>query len=74
MLSCNAAVFYRPKAMVIHADAARKGFWKPGGDHLTLLYVYNRWKETNYSSQWYNIIYLNQIIFILNILIKKNYF
>ncbi|VDN59100.1 unnamed protein product [Dracunculus medinensis] len=52
MLSCNAAVFYRPKAMVIHADAARKGFWKPGGDHLTLLYVYNRWKETNYSSQW----------------------
>uniref|UniRef100_A0A0M3HI96 OB_NTP_bind domain-containing protein n=1 Tax=Ascaris lumbricoides TaxID=6252 RepID=A0A0M3HI96_ASCLU len=52
MLSCNAAVFYRPKAMVIHADAARKGFWVPGGDHLTLLNVYNRWKGTNYSTQW----------------------
>uniref|UniRef100_A0A0N5AH93 RNA helicase n=1 Tax=Syphacia muris TaxID=451379 RepID=A0A0N5AH93_9BILA len=52
MLSCNAAIFYRPKAMVIHADAARKGFWVPGGDHLTLLNVYNRWKDTNYSAQW----------------------
>lgn len=52
MLSCNAAVFYRPKALVIHADAARKGFWVPGGDHLTLLNVYNRWRDTNYSSQW----------------------
>ncbi|VDK18158.1 unnamed protein product [Anisakis simplex] len=51
MLSCNAAVFYRPKAMVIHADAARKGFWIPGGDHLTLLNVYNRWRDTNYSTQ-----------------------
>ena len=27
MLSVNAAVFYRPKAMVVHADTARKGFW-----------------------------------------------
>uniref|UniRef100_A0A915MJ30 RNA helicase n=1 Tax=Meloidogyne javanica TaxID=6303 RepID=A0A915MJ30_MELJA len=27
MLSVNAAIFYRPKAMVIHADTARKGFW-----------------------------------------------
>ena len=52
MLSVNAAVFYRPKAMVIHADTARKGFWSPYGDHLTLLNVYNRWKETNFSTQW----------------------
>ncbi|VDN02584.1 unnamed protein product [Thelazia callipaeda] len=52
MLSCNAAVFYRPKTLVIHADAARKGFWVPGGDHLTLLNVYSRWRDTNYSSQW----------------------
>ncbi|ETN82043.1 helicase protein [Necator americanus] len=52
MLSCNAAVFYRPKAMIIHADSARKGFWSPAGDHLTLLNVYNKWKETNYSQQW----------------------
>lgn len=52
MLSCNAAVFYRPKAMIIHADSARKGFWSPAGDHITLLNVYNKWKETNYSQQW----------------------
>ncbi|PAV75986.1 hypothetical protein WR25_00399 isoform A [Diploscapter pachys] len=52
MLSVNAAVFYRPKAMIIHADSARKGFWSQYGDHLTLLNVYNKWKETNYSQQW----------------------
>ncbi|KHJ95697.1 helicase protein [Oesophagostomum dentatum] len=52
MLSCNAAVFYRPKAMIIHADSARKGFWSPAGDHITLLNVYNKWKDTNYSQQW----------------------
>ncbi|KAE9420772.1 hypothetical protein Angca_003961 [Angiostrongylus cantonensis] len=52
MLSCNAAVFYRPKAMIIHADAARKAFWSQAGDHITLLNVYNKWKETNYSQQW----------------------
>uniref|UniRef100_A0A914HIV1 DNA-directed RNA polymerase subunit n=1 Tax=Globodera rostochiensis TaxID=31243 RepID=A0A914HIV1_GLORO len=52
MLSVNAAVFYRPKAMVIHADTARKGFWSSCGDHLTLLNVYNKWRETNFSMQW----------------------
>ncbi|CAJ0564601.1 unnamed protein product, partial [Mesorhabditis spiculigera] len=54
MMSCGAAVFYRPKAMVIHADAARKGFWGAPivGDHMALLNVYNKWKETNYSQQW----------------------
>lgn len=52
MLSVNAAIFYRPKAMIIHADTARKAFWSPYGDHLTLLNVFNKWKETNYSTQW----------------------
>ncbi|CAJ0956032.1 unnamed protein product, partial [Mesorhabditis belari] len=54
MMACNAAVFYRPKAMVIHADAARKSFWGAPivGDHMALLNVYNKWKETNYSQQW----------------------
>jgi pre-mRNA-splicing factor ATP-dependent RNA helicase DHX16 len=45
MLSVNAAVFYRPKQMAIHADTARKNFWNPNGDHLTLLNVYNTWRE-----------------------------
>lgn len=52
MLSVNAAVFYRPRQMAFHADTARKGFWSPGGDHLTLLNVYNKWRETNFSTQW----------------------
>ncbi|PIC47449.1 hypothetical protein B9Z55_006805 [Caenorhabditis nigoni] len=52
MLSCNAAVFYRPKAQVIHADSARKGFWSPAGDHITLMNVYNKWQESNFSQRW----------------------
>ncbi|CAI2328535.1 unnamed protein product [Caenorhabditis sp. 36 PRJEB53466] len=52
MLSCNAAVFYRPKAQVIHADSARKGFWSPAGDHITLMNVYNKWKESGFSQRW----------------------
>eukprot|EP00743_Colponemidia_sp_Colp-15_P006211 GILK01006680.1.p1 GENE.GILK01006680.1~~GILK01006680.1.p1 ORF type:complete len:1059 (+),score=238.82 GILK01006680.1:57-3179(+) len=54
MLSVNNAIFYRPldKAKAIHADNARKNFFRPGGDHHTLLNVYNQWVETNYSTQW----------------------
>ncbi|CAH1784821.1 unnamed protein product [Owenia fusiformis] len=52
MLSVNNAVFYRPKDKVVHADTARTNFFRPGGDHLTLLNVYTQWAETNYSTQW----------------------
>jgi len=52
MLSNNASIFYRPKDKIIHADTARKNFFHPGGDHITLLNVYNQWAETDYSSQW----------------------
>lgn len=52
MLSVNNAIFYRPKDKAIHADNARVNFFQPFGDHLTLLHVYNQWKETNYSTQW----------------------
>lgn len=52
MLSVNNAIFYRPKDKVVHADNARKNFFRPGGDHLTLLNVYEQWAETNYSTQW----------------------
>ena len=34
--------FARPKDKIIHADTARKNFFVPGGDHLTLLNVYNQ--------------------------------
>lgn len=52
MLSVNNAIFYRPKDKAVHADNARKNFFRPGGDHLTLLNVYEQWADTNYSTQW----------------------
>ena len=52
MLSVNGAIFYRPKDKAIHADTARKNFFHPDGDHLTLMNVYNEWAGTEYSSQW----------------------
>ena len=52
MLSNNSSIFYRPKDKIIHADTARKNFFVPGGDHLTLMNVYNQWAETEFSTQW----------------------
>lgn len=55
MLSVNSSIFYRPKNKLILADTARKNFNlqpNPLGDHFTLLNVYNRWVETEYSTQW----------------------
>ncbi|CAF0919413.1 unnamed protein product [Rotaria sordida] len=52
MLSVNNSIFFRPKDKTLLADTARQGFFTPGGDHLTLLNVYNQWKDTNYSTQW----------------------
>lgn len=52
MLSVNGAIFYRPKDKAIHADTARKNFFHPDGDHLTLMNVYNEWAGADYSPQW----------------------
>lgn len=52
MLSESNTIFFRPKEKVIHADTARANFFKPGGDHITLLHVYNEWKEANYAPGW----------------------
>jgi len=41
MLSVNNAIFYRPKDRIVFADNARANFFRPGGDHLSLLNVYN---------------------------------
>lgn len=45
MLSVGNNVFFRPKDRKMHADNAKKTFFRPGGDHLTLLNVFNMWKE-----------------------------
>lgn len=52
MLSVDANLFYRPRDKIVHADNAHRNFFVPGGDHLTLLNVYNQWKATDYSIQW----------------------
>lgn len=56
MLSVGtSSVFYRPKERALHADAARAAFSRSpgcGGDHVTLLNVYNGWAESGFSTQW----------------------
>ena len=43
MLQIGASIFYRPKERAMHADNARNNFNRPGGDHFTLLNVWNQW-------------------------------
>lgn len=53
MLGEAANLFFRPKEQKVHADSARARFTsKEGGDHLTLLNVYNEWVESDYSITW----------------------
>ncbi|KAK3946365.1 P-loop containing nucleoside triphosphate hydrolase protein [Diplogelasinospora grovesii] len=47
-----ANVFYRPKEKQAQADQKKAKFHDPHGDHLTLLNVYNAWKQSGYSSPW----------------------
>ncbi|CAI4468494.1 CBM_collapsed_G0018000.mRNA.1.CDS.1 [Saccharomyces cerevisiae] len=45
-------VFYRPKDRQLEADSKKAKFHHPYGDHLTLLNVYTRWQQANYSEQY----------------------
>ena len=45
-------VFYRPKEKQTLADQKKSKFHQPEGDHLTLLAVYNAWKNNAFSSHW----------------------
>ncbi|KAL7276155.1 DEAH-box ATP-dependent RNA helicase prp22 [Rhizina undulata] len=51
MLSVQ-TVFYRPKEKQQQADQKKAKFHDPHGDHLTLLNVYNSWKNSGYSNPW----------------------
>ncbi len=44
--------FYRPKEKQAVADQKKAKFHDPAGDHLTLLNVYNGWKQAKYASPW----------------------
>ena len=46
------AIFFRPKDREAESDAAREKFFVPESDHLTLLHVYNQWKEHDFSGDW----------------------
>ncbi|CAJ2513674.1 Uu.00g017930.m01.CDS01 [Anthostomella pinea] len=45
-------VFYRPKEKQTQADQKKAKFHDPHGDHLTLLNVYNAWKQSGFSAPW----------------------
>ena len=45
-------VFYRPKDKQALADSKKAKFNQPEGDHLTLLAVYNSWKNSKFSNAW----------------------
>ncbi|KAL0488111.1 pre-mRNA-splicing factor ATP-dependent RNA helicase [Acrasis kona] len=52
MLNVNGSVFHRPKERAVHADNARKNFFRPGGDHLMLLAVYKECEENGFDKSW----------------------
>ncbi|KAK4199204.1 P-loop containing nucleoside triphosphate hydrolase protein [Triangularia verruculosa] len=45
-------IFYRPKDKQNQADQKKAKFHDPHGDHLTLLNVYNSWKNHGFSPTW----------------------
>ena len=44
MLSVGNSIFYRPREKAMHADNARKNFFRAGGDHVSLLAVFEQWR------------------------------
>ncbi|KIS67687.1 putative RNA-dependent ATPase [Mycosarcoma maydis] len=46
------SVFYRPKERMEESDAAREKFFVAESDHLTLLHVYNQWRNNGYRDSW----------------------
>jgi pre-mRNA-splicing factor ATP-dependent RNA helicase DHX38/PRP16 len=46
------SVFFRPNDRAEESDAAREKFFIPESDHLTLLHVYQQWKNNGYRSDW----------------------
>ncbi|KAI9900792.1 hypothetical protein N3K66_005054 [Trichothecium roseum] len=61
MLGEASALFFRPKDKKIHADSARNRFTvKDGGDHVTLLNVWNQWVDSDFSPVWAKENFLQQ--------------
>ncbi|PFH57836.1 hypothetical protein XA68_14489 [Ophiocordyceps unilateralis] len=61
MLGEASALFFRPKDKKIHADSARNRFTvREGGDHVTLLNVWNQWVDSDFSPVWARENFLQQ--------------
>ncbi|KAL8690222.1 MAG: hypothetical protein Q9218_004285, partial [Villophora microphyllina] len=61
MLGEASALFYRPKDKKIHADSARARFTvKEGGDHFSLLNIWNQWVDADFSYVWSRENFLQQ--------------
>lgn len=45
-------IWFRPKDQQTQADSKKSRFNQIEGDHLTLLAVYNAWRNHNYSATW----------------------
>ena len=52
MISATQSVFHRPKEKQKQADDKKAKFNDQHGDHLTLLNVYNAWRDSNFSTPW----------------------
>ncbi|TPX06883.1 uncharacterized protein E0L32_002379 [Thyridium curvatum] len=61
MLGEASALFFRPKDKKIHADSARARFTvAEGGDHVTLLNIWNQWVDSDFSPIWAKENFLQQ--------------
>lgn len=61
MLGESASLFYRPKDKKILADSARARFTiKEGGDHFSLLNIWNQWVDSDFSYVWARENFLQQ--------------
>ena len=61
MLGEFSSLFYRPKDKKILADSARSRFTvKEGGDHFSLLNIWNQWVDSDFSYVWARENFLQQ--------------
>ena len=61
MLGESSSLFYRPKDKKILADSARSRFTvKEGGDHFSLLNIWNQWVDSDFSYAWARENFLQQ--------------
>ena len=61
MLGEASALFFRPKDKKVHADAARNRFTsKDGGDHFSLLNIWDEWVDSDFSYAWAKENFLQQ--------------